>query len=333
LAAPTPDEQEHVMKAVAAVLFALALAMLGAAAQAQSYPIKPIRVIVPYPPGNAADILPRLIGPKVSERLGQQLVVENRAGASGQIGLELVAHAAADGYTLGVGQGGNLAVAPHTYKKIPYDPLKDFVPVALLATNYLGLVANLEVPFKNVPEMIAWAKANPGKLTYASNGEGSFPHLGFELVGVMAGFKFTHIPYKGSAQIATDLMGGQVQVAMESFTSMAPQVRSGKLRILAITNDKRDPAQTDAPTVGEAVPGYELRGWFGVVAPAGTPRPAVLRLNEEFNRAMGLPEIREKMVASGLIVPNEPPEVFGELIRGDYAKFARLVKEIRFQAQ
>jgi len=317
--------------------FALLLALVALAAplgaRAQSYPSKPIRMIVPYPPGNAADILPRLIGPKVSERLGQQIVVENRAGASGQIGLELLTHAAADGYTLGVGQGGNLAVAPHTYKKIPYDPLKDFVPVVLLATNYLGLVANLDAPFKSVREMIDWAKAHPGKLAYASNGEGSFPHLGFELLGAMAGFKFTHVPYKGSAQIVTDLMGGQVQVAMESFTSTVSQVRAGRLRILAITNNARDPAQTGAPTVAETVPGYDMRGWFGVVAPAGTPRAAIQRLNEEFNRAMQAPEIREKMVASGLIVPNQSPEAFGELVRSEYDKFGKLVKDIQFQPQ
>lgn len=316
-----------------ACLFALTATIVVPAAQAQPYPNRPIRVIVPFPPGNAADILPRLIGPKASERLGQQFVVENRAGASGQIGMEILAHTSPDGYTLGVGQGGNLAVAPHTYKKIPYDPLKDFVPVVLLATNYLGLVANTQVPFKSVREMIDWAKANPGKLIYASNGEGGFPHLGFELMGVMAGFKFIHVPYKGSAQIVTDLMGGQVQVAMESFTSTVAQVRGGKLLILAITNNVRDPAQTDAPTVAETVPGYEMRGWFGIVAPAGTPGPVIRRLNDEFNRAMQAPEIKAKMATSGLIVPNEPPEVFGELIRRDYDKFAKLVKDIKFDPQ
>jgi tripartite-type tricarboxylate transporter receptor subunit TctC len=314
-------------------LFAVATLVLPAAVFAQAYPSKPVRVIVPYPPGNAADFLPRLIGPKVSERVGQPFVVDNRAGASGQLGMELLAKSPADGYTLGVGQGGNLAVAPHTHKKVPYDALKDFVPVALLATNYLGLVSNLDTPFKTFKEMIDWAKANPGRLTYASNGEGGFPHLGFEMLAIQGGFKFQHIPYKGSAQIVTDLMGGQVQIAMESFTSTVGQVRAGKLRILAITNNVRDPAQTDAQTVGETLPGYELRGWFGLVAPAGTPRPMVTRLNEEFNRAMQSPEIKEKMVSAGIIVPNEPPEAFGDMIRTDYAKFAKVVKDINFQPQ
>lgn len=186
------------------VLAGLALGF-AAAAFAQSYPSRPVKVIVPFPPGDAADILSRLIGPKMSERMGQPLVVENRAGASGQIGLEVLKNSAADGYTIGVGQGGNLVVAPHTYKKLPYDPLKDFVPVALLATNYLAVVANPGVPFKSAAEMVSWAKANPGRLTLATNGEGGFPHLAFEHLAVMGGFKFQHIPYKGAAKKGWDL--------------------------------------------------------------------------------------------------------------------------------
>src|SRR5215475_3591028 len=192
----------------------VALIALAGSAAAQTFPTKPIKVIVPYPPGDAADILARLIGPKVSERLGQQMVVENRPGASGQIGLEVLKNSAPDGYTIGVGQGGNLVVAPHTYKKIPYDPLKDFVPIAELATNYLAVVANPNLPFKTAAEMVAWAKANPGKLTVATNGEGGFPHLAFEHLGVMGEFKFQHVPYKGASQIVTDVIGGQVQTGI-----------------------------------------------------------------------------------------------------------------------
>src|SRR3974390_2771761 len=186
----------------------LALTALAGTAAAQTYPTRPVKVIVPYPPGDAADILARLIGPKVSDRLGQQMVVENRPGASGQIGMEVLKNSAADGYTIGVGQGGNLVVAPHTYKKLPYDPLKDFAPVALMATNYLAIVANPDVPFKSTAEMVAWAKQNPGRLTLATNGEGGFPHLAFEQLRTMAGFTYTHIPYKGAAQIVTDVIGG-----------------------------------------------------------------------------------------------------------------------------
>ena len=302
-------------------------------ALAQPYPTRPITVIIPFPPGDAGDIMARLIGPKVAERLGQQVVVENRAGASGQIGLAVAARAAPDGYTIAVGQGGNLVVAPHTYKKLPYDPLKDFVPVALLATNYLAIVANPDVPFKSVAEMIAWAKANPGKLTLATNGEGGFPHLAFESLRTMAGFAFTHVPYKGATQIVTDIIGGQVQVGIGAYTSMSPQVNSGRLRLLAVTNPTRVPLKPELPVVSEAVPGYDSRGWFGYVAPAGTPRVIVARLNEEINRAMKQPDVADKMVAAGLIIVTESPEFFGDMIRNDYAKYGKLARDIGFQPQ
>ena len=305
----------------------------AAAAFAQSYPSRPIKVIVPFPPGDAADILSRLIGPKMSERMGQPLVVENRAGASGQIGLEVLKNSAADGYTIGVGQGGNLVVAPHTYKKLPYDPLKDFVPVALLATNYLAVVANPGVPFKSAAEMVAWAKANPGRLTLATNGEGGFPHLAFEHLAVMGGFKFQHIPYKGAAQIITDVMGGQVQLGIGAYTSLSPHVLSGRVRLIAVTNPVRVPNKPELPIFAEAVPGYDSRGWFGYVAPAATPREIVVRLNDEINRAMKLPDVSEKMIAAGLIIVTEPPEFFGDMIRSDYAKYGKLARDIGFKPQ
>jgi tripartite-type tricarboxylate transporter receptor subunit TctC len=310
-----------------------ALAALAGAAVGQTYPTKPIRVIVPYPPGDAVDILSRLIGPKVTERLGQPMVVENRPGASGQIGLEIAAHAPADGYTIAVGQGGNLVVAPHTYKKLPYDPLKDFAPIAVLATNYLAVVANPNVPFKNAAEMIAWAKANPGKLTLATNGEGGFPHLAFENLAAMAGFTFQHIPYKGAAQIATDVIGGQVQLGIGAYTSLSPHVLSGRLKLIGVTNPVRVPNKPELPIFADAVPGYDSRGWFGYVAPAGTPRESIRILNEEINRAMRLPDVADKMVAAGLIIVTESPEFFGELIRSDYAKYGKLVRDIGFQPQ
>src|SRR5580765_1311636 len=310
--------------------FALGLA---SAALAQSYPSRPIKVIVPYPPGDALDILSRLIGPKVSERVGQQMVVENRPGASGQIGLEIAARAPADGYTTAVGQGGNLVVAPHTYKKIPYDPLRDFAPIAVLATNYLAVVANPDVPFKTAAEMVVWAKANPGKLTLATNGEGGFPHLAFENLAMMGGFTFQHIPYKGAAQIAADVMGGQVQLGIGAYTSLSPHVLSGRLRLIAVTNPVRVPNKPELPIFAEAVPGYDSRGWFGYVAPAATPREIVFRLNDEINRAMRNPDVADKMVASGLIIVTESPEFFGEIIRSDYAKYGKLARDIGFKPQ
>ena len=314
------------------ILATLALGF-ASAALAQSYPSRPVKVIVPFPPGDAADILSRLIGPKVSERMGQPVIVENRAGASGQIGLEVLKNAAADGYTIGVGQGGNLVVAPHTYKKLPYDPLRDFVPVAILATNYLAVVANPGVPFKSAAEMVAWAKANPGRLTLATNGEGGFPHLAFEHLAVMGNFKFQHIPYKGAAQIVTDVMGGQVQLGIGAYTSLSPHVLSGRLRLIAVTNPVRVPNKPELPIFAEAVPGYDSRGWFGYVAPAATPREIVARLNDEINRAMKLPDVSEKMIAAGLIIVTEPPEFFGDMIRSDYAKYGKLARDIGFKPQ
>jgi len=321
------------MKQVRALAVAALALGFAAAAFAQSYPSRPIRVIVPYPPGDAADILSRLIGPKVSERLGQQMVVENRPGASGQIGLELLKNSAPDGYTIGVGQGGNLVVAPHTYKKLPYDPLRDFAPVAVLATNYLAVVANPDAPFKTAAEMVAWAKANPGRLTLATNGEGGFPHLAFENLAMMGGFTFQHIPYKGATQIATDVIGGQVQLGIGAYTSLSPHVLSGRLRLIALTNPVRVPNKPELPIFADAVPGYDSRGWFGYVAPAATPREVIRLLNEEINRAMKHPDVADKMVASGLIIVTEPPEFFGDIIRSDYAKYGKLVRDIGFNPQ
>ncbi len=299
----------------------------------QAYPSKPIRIIIPFPPGNTIDIMARLIGPKITERLGQNVIVDNRAGAAGQLGLELGARAAPDGYTLVGGQGGNLVVQPHTYKKIPYDPIKDFAPIALGTTNYLGLVVHPSVPFKSVQELITYARANPGKLSFASNGEGGFPHMTIELLRVMAGFTYLHVPYKGSAQIATELIGGHVDAAIDGITGLAPHVRSGRLRLLGVTNPTRVSQFPDVPAIAESLPGYDSRGWFGFLAPAGTPREIVVLLNQEINRAMSLPDVKEKMVAAGLTVVTEPPEFFAATIKSDYAKYGKLIRDIGFRPQ
>jgi tripartite-type tricarboxylate transporter receptor subunit TctC len=311
----------------------LLLLLVSFSVHAQNYPNRPIRVIVPYPPGDAADILARLIGPKVSERLGQPMVVENRPGASGQIGMALLKDAPADGYNIGVGQGGNMVVAPHTYKKLQYDPLKDFAPVALIATNYLAVIANANVPFKDTKEMVAWAKANPGKLSLATNGEGGFPHLAFEHLAAMADFKFQHVPYKGASQIATDVIGGQVQLGIGSYTSLSPHVNSGRAKLIGVTNDVKVPNRPELPLLADAVPGYDSRGWFGYVAPAGTPPELVRRLNEEINRAMRQPDVAEKMIAAGLIITTESPQFFGDLLKNDYEKYGKLVRSIGFVPQ
>ncbi|HTO47631.1 MAG TPA: tripartite tricarboxylate transporter substrate binding protein [Burkholderiales bacterium] len=302
-------------------------------AHAQPYPSKPIKLIVPFPPGNTIDIMSRLIAPKMSERLGQQVVVENRPGASGMLGLGIVAKSAPDGYTIGAGQGGTLAVLPHTSKNISYDALKDFVPIAVSTTNYLGIVANPSAPFKSVGEMVAYAKANPGKLTVATNGEGGFPHLVFEHLRSMTGFTYTHVPYKGSAAIASDIIGGQVQVGIDGITGMTPHINSGRLKLLAVTNKTRVALWPDTPAAAEDVPGYDAGGWFGYIAPAGTRRDIVLKLNDEINRAMKSPDVSEKLVGAGLIVVAEPPEFFAELLKEDFAKYGKLVNDIGFVPQ
>ena len=323
------------MKPMSLHRFALAglLFLLSSACIAQDYPRRPIKFIIPFPPGNTMDVMTRLVAPILSERLGQQIVVENRAGASGMLGLDLVARAAPDGYTVGAGQGGNLVVLPHTSKSIPYDSLKDFSPIAISTTNYLGIAASSSAPFKTLAEMIAYAKANPGKLSVATNGEGGFPHLVFEHLRMMGNFSYNHIPYKGSAQIVTDLMGGQVQAGIDGITGLTPHVRSGRINLLAVTNKSRVSAWPDTPAAGESVPGYESGGWFGYVAPAGTPREIVLKLNEEINRAMKQPEVAEKLSSLGLIVVAEPPEYFGAVIKSDHAKYGKLVRDIGFKPQ
>jgi tripartite-type tricarboxylate transporter receptor subunit TctC len=304
-----------------------------AVAHAQPYPSKPIRIIVPFPPGNTTDIMSRLIAPRMSERLGQQVIVENRPGASGMLGLDYVAKSPPDGYTIACVQGGNMVVLPHTSKNIPYDPLRDFLPIAVSTTNYLAIVANPNAPFKSIGEMVSWAKANPGRLTVATNGEGGFPHLAFEHLRTTAGIQYTHVPYKGSAAIATDIMGGQVQAGIDGITGMTPHIKSGRLRLLAVTNKTRVALWPDTPAAAEDVPGYESGGWFGYAAPAGTPRDIVARLNEEINRAIRQPDVSDKLVNAGLIVVNESPEFFGDLLRSDYAKYGKLVKDIGFQPQ
>jgi tripartite-type tricarboxylate transporter receptor subunit TctC len=302
-------------------------------AHAQPYPSKPIRIISPFPPGNTTDLMSRLIAPKMSERLGQPVIVENRPGASGMLGLDYVVKSPADGYTIACVQGGNMVVLPHTSKNIPYDPLKDFVPIAVTTTNYLVIVANPNAPFKSIGEMVSWAKANPGRLTVATNGEGGFPHLAFEHLRTTAGIQYTHVPYKGSAAIAADIIGGQVQSGIDGITGMTPHIKSGRLRLLAVTHKTRVALWPDTPAAAEDVPGYESGGWFGYAAPAGTPRDIVLRLNEEINRAIRQPDVSDKLVSAGLIVVNETPEFFVDLLRSDFAKYGKLVRDIGYQPQ
>lgn len=316
-----------------AALCALLSLSQYAMAQAQAYPNRPIKIIVPYTPGDGPDVIARLIGNKISERLGQPVLIENKAGASGQIGLDMTAKSPPDGYTLGVGLVTNLALAPHAYKTIPYDVLKDFAPVALGAVNYLALVARPDAPFKNVSEMIQWAKANPGKMTIGTTSTGGLPHMSFELLAFMSGFKFLNIPYKGNGPVVTDLTGGRLDLGVTSYTSIAGLADSGKLKVLGITNPTRDPALPNLPTIGESVKGYAAPGWFSFVAPAGTPTDIVNKLNDEINRAIKLPDVQKTMGTLGLIPQTGSPEDFAKLLRSENEKFGKLVKDIGYQPQ
>ena len=316
--------------AISMILFAAA-ALPADGAFAQAYPAKPIRVIVPAAPGDSCDVLSRLIGQKVGERLGQTLAVDNRTGAGGQLGLQLIAQAAPDGYTIGCGQGGNMVIVPIAYKKVAYDTLKDFVPIQIPVTNFLGLVVHPTVPFKNVKDLVAYGKANPGKLVFGSNGEGAFIHFSVELLRSLGGFTYLHVPYKGVAPVLTDIVSGRIDSTITSFVSVKPFVDSGRLMLLGIGRATRSPKYPDYPTIAETLPGYENSGWFGFIAPAGTPREVVVLLNTEMNRAVSQPDVREKLDTYGLEIHAESPEFFANVIRRDMEKWGKVARDIGFK--
>ena len=318
---------------IAILLFVMLTAGLPAGgAHAQKYPVKPIRVIVPAAPGDSCDVLSRLIGQKVGESLGQQLTVDNRVGAGGQLGLQLIAQAPPDGYTIGCGQGGNMVIVPIAYKKVAYDSLKDFVPIQIPVTNFLGLVVHPAAPFKNVKELVGYAKANPGKLVFGSNGEGAFVHFSLELLRTLGGFTYLHVPYKGVAPVMTDLLAGQVDGTITSFVSVQPHINAGRLKLLAIGRATRSPKYPQYPTIAETLPGYENSGWFGFIGPAGMPREMVALLNKEMNRAVMQPDLRDKLADTyGLEIHTEPPEYFANVIRRDMEKWGQVAKKIGFK--
>ena len=305
------------------------LLVAGAAAtvQAQTYPSKPIRMIVPFPPGGTTDILARAIGAELTKAWGQPVVIENRPGAGGNIGSEAVARSPGDGYTLLMGTVGTHGINPSLYKKMPYDAVKDFAPVTLVALVPNILVVHPSVPAKSVAELIALAKKQPGKLTYASSGNGTSIHLSGALFESLAGVQMVHVPYKGSAPAVTDLLGGQVNMMFDNMPSALPHVKAGKLRALGVTSAKRSPAVPDVPTIAEAgVKGYEASSWFGVLAPATTPKDIVAKLNAEIAKSLGTPEMKEKLSSQGAEPVGNTPEQFGAFIRAEIDKWAKVVK-------
>jgi len=307
-----------------------AFALLGApSALAQApFPTKPVRLVVPFPAGGTTDILARAAAQKLSETLGQQVIVDNRPGAGGNIGAELVAKAPADGYTLLMGTVGTHAINPSLYAKMPYDHVKDFAPVILVAGVPNVLVVNPDLPFKTVADVVAYAKANPGKLNFASSGSGTSIHLSGELFKVIAGVQMTHVPYKGSAPALTDLIGGQVQLMFDNLPSALPQIKGGKLRAVAVTSTTRAAALPDVPTVAESgLPGFESSSWFGILAPAGTPKDIIAKINTDVQKWLSTPEAKEKLLGQGAIAAGGSPDEFAKHIQAETAKWAKVVKE------
>jgi tripartite-type tricarboxylate transporter receptor subunit TctC len=309
-------------------LAALALAFIAAGASAQDYPRKPIRLLVPFPPGGGTDFLSRVVATKLSERLNWVIVPDNKPGAGGNIGLDLASKAAPDGYTMVTGQADNLAVNPWLYRDLPYDPIKSFAPVAVLADTPIVLVVAAQSPFKTVAELVAAAKANPGKLNFASTGIGTVPHLTGELFQTAAGIKIQHVPYKGASPAMADLMGGQVDMSMASAPSVFSLVDSGKLRAIAVTSAKRASAFPETPTLMEAgYKDFDLSVWYGYLVPAGTPQAVVTRLNTEVNKALSAPDIRERIEKFGANPVGGTPDAFAARIKADHAKWERIVKD------
>jgi len=302
------------------------LAMVPGAA-AQSYPAKPIRFIAPFPPGGSADTIGRLLAQELAKSLGQPVLVENRPGAGGNIGVDLVAKSPPDGYTIGIGAAGALTINQSLMGKLPYDPLRDLAPVSKLADIPIVLAAAGSTPAASVGELIAVAKAKPGVLSFASAGNGTAMHLSGELFKLMTGVDMAHIPYKGSSPATTDLVSGQVPVAFVDLSSALPQIRAGRIKGLAVASGKRTITAPDIPTIAESgVPGYDAVGWFGVIAPAGTPRDVTARLNAEIVRIMALPEVRDRALAVGAEPATTTPEGFAAFIAAEIPKWERVVK-------
>jgi tripartite-type tricarboxylate transporter receptor subunit TctC len=312
------------LRTLAAVLFA----MVTPIAFAQpAYPSKPVRLVVPFPAAGTTDIIARATAQKLSEAWGQQVIVDNRPGAAGNIGSELVAKSAPDGYTLLMGTVGTHAINPSLYAKMPYDHVKEFAPVILVAGVPNVLVVNPDLPVKSVPELIAYAKANPGKLNFASSGSGTSIHLSGELFKAMTGVQMTHVPYKGSAPALTDLIGGQVQLMFDNLPSSLAFIKAGKLRALAVTSKTRAPALPDVPTVAEFIPGFEASSWFGILAPAGTPPDILAKINGEVAKWLATADAKEKLTAQGANVAGGTPEDFAKHIQAETAKWAKVVKD------
>ena len=309
---------------------ALATALIASTASA-AYPDKPITLIVPWAPGGSTDILARAIAEQLTRSMGQPVIVENKAGASGNIGSNIVAKARPDGYTLLIGSMSTHAMNPALIPNMPFKGTDDFTPIALVANVINTMVINPAVPAKTLQEFIAYAKANPGKIAYASAGGGSTNHLSAEMFKKAAGIEMLHVPYKGGAPAVLDTVGNQTQVLFSAGTQTLPHVKAGKLRLLAVTEPKRSALMPDVPTVGDSLPGYEMSVWYAAFGPAGMPRELVTRLNAEINKALAMPEVRSRMDAMGVEVINSTPEHLAEALKRDTARYTKVIQDLNIK--
>ena len=311
----------------------LAFAAVAPAA-AQPYPNRPIRFVVPFAPGGSTDTLARTLGQKLTDALQQQVVVDNRSGANGNIGMEIVARAAPDGYTIVLGYIANLGIGPGLYARLPFDPVKDYAPITQVASSPNILAVHPSLPVKSFREMIAYAKTNPKKLNFASSGVGSIGHLTGELLNRSAGVDMVHVPYKGSGQAVIDLLGGQVQTMFSGMSSVMQHIKAGKLRALAVTGAQRSPAVPEVPTIAESgFPGFEATAWYGVLATARTPKTIVNRLHDEIVRALALPEVRERLNNVGFELVGSTPDEFAAFIKSEITKWTKVVRAAKISAE
>ena len=316
-----------------AVVVGCALCAATPAALGQAYPTKPVRMIAASSPGSAVDIVARIVAQKLGEQLGQQVVVDNRAGAGGNLGAELAAKAAPDGYTLFMGTPAH-AINTGLYRKLNYDLIRDFSPVTQVTSGQYVVVVHLSLPAKSIRELIALARGKPGQLNYASAGSGNATHLAGELFASATRIKLVHVPYKGSGPAVTDLVGGQVQLMFANLVAALPQVKTGRIRALAVTGQTRAAAVPELPTVIEAgVPGYVVTSWFGVLVPAATPRELIMKLNAELARTMSAPDVRDRLAADGAEPTTGTPEQFGAFLRAEITQWTKVVKDAGIVAE
>ena len=301
--------------------------MAMTSAQAQTYPAKPVRLLVPFPPGGGVDGVARIAFQKLSESLNQQFIIDNRGGSAGVIAAETAARAAPDGYTLFFGTTATQTITPHYYKKLPYDPIKDFAPINLLAGAGYILVVHPSLQAQSVKEFIALAKAKPGAFNFSSSGNGTVIQLTMELFRSMAGISLLHVPYKGAAPALADLLSGQIQLTFNPASVVMPHVRSGRLRALGVSSARRTPLAPELPTIAEAaLPGYEANGWYAVLAPAGTPQPIITRLNRELQNVIADRDVKERFAATGVEPIGSTPEQFAAYMRDEYAKWGKVIR-------